>query len=78
MKKRKQVNKKLEGIAFLAEIPKFTTYWARHSYANIQRENGVPASMIKDLLGHTTEETTQIYLDRFGNESLDKLDTKLL
>ena len=78
VKKRKQVNKKLEGIAFLAEIPKFTTYWARHSYANIQKDNGVPASMIKDLLGHTTEETTQIYLDKFGNETLDNLDTKLL
>ncbi|HEC44351.1 MAG TPA: site-specific integrase [Bacteroides sp.] len=78
-KKRKQVNKKLKLIGLLADVEKpFTSYWARHTYASIQKFNGIPAGMIRELLGHSTEKVTQIYLDKFGNEMLDKLDENLI
>jgi len=79
IKVRKQVNRHLKSIAFLTDLPVFTTYWARHSYSNIQnKENNVSATILQGLLGHTTEETTQIYLDKFGNSELDKYDKNLL
>lgn len=79
VKVRKQINRNLKSIAFLADIHPFTTYAARHSYSNIQnKENNVSATILQGLLGHTTEETTQIYLDRFGNSELDKYDKNLL
>ncbi|HEC42833.1 MAG TPA: hypothetical protein ENI20_08415 [Bacteroides sp.] len=75
---RKQINKKLKLLSVVADVKPFTTYWARHSYASIQKFNGTPASMIKELLGHSTEQVTQIYLDKFGNEMLDSLDESLI
>jgi integrase len=78
-KVRKQINKKLGLLAILADIDKkITTYWARHTYASVQKFRGTPTSMIKELMGHSSEKVTEIYLNKFGNEILDQLDTKLL
>lgn len=47
---------------------KFTSYSLRHSFATHLRNNKVDVSMIREALGHETEEQTVIYLD-----SLDDL-----
>ncbi len=37
----------------------------------IAKRAGVPTAVISEGLGHTTENTTQVYLDSFENEVLD-------
>ncbi|HKR04588.1 MAG TPA: site-specific integrase [Bacteroidia bacterium] len=55
-----------------------TTYVARHSWATILKHEGVSTPIISEGLGHLTEETTQVYLDSFGNEILDNANEVLL
>lgn len=66
-----RVNKDLKTIAEMCKIPEtLTTYVARHSAATILKREGISTSKIKDLLGHETEEITQVYLDSFENAEL--------
>ena len=45
---------------------------ARHSYATVLKRSGVPTSIICESLGHSSEKVTQIYLDNFENNQIDK------
>ena len=66
-----RVNKDLKTIAEKCEITEtLTTYVARHSAATSLKRKGVSTTVIKDLLGHETEEITQVYLDSFENSEL--------
>lgn len=49
-----------------------TSYVSRHSYATISKYLGVPTAVISEALGHESEQTTQIYLDSFETDVLDK------
>ena len=49
---------------------KLTTYVARHSFATVLKKAGVSTAIISESLGHTSEKTTQIYLDSFDNEQI--------
>lgn len=63
---------KLIQVGKLLDLPiTLTPYVARHSWATIAKRSGVPTAVISEGLGHTTERTTQIYLDSFENEVLD-------
>jgi Site-specific recombinase XerD len=62
----KEIEKKLE-----LSIP-LTSYVSRHSWATIAKRSGIPTAVISEGLGHTTEKTTQIYLDSFENRVLDE------
>ncbi len=78
-KARKNINKKLGLLAILCDIDKkITTYWARHTYASVQRFRGTPTTMIKELMRHSSEKVTEIYMKKFGNTILDQLDENLL
>lgn len=44
---------------------------ARHSWASLARNEGIPISVISIGLGHTSEKTTQIYLDELDNRKID-------
>lgn len=72
--KLKKYNEALKEVAKLSGISgeDMTSYVSRHTYATVSKKLGVPTSVIKEELGHTTEETTQIYLDSFGNEVIDE------
>ncbi|MHA1748713.1 MAG: phage integrase SAM-like domain-containing protein [Promethearchaeota archaeon] len=73
------MNKKLKKIANLADIETpLTTYVSRHSWATIAKRAGIPTAIISEGLGHETEETTQIYLDSFDVEVLDKANEKII
>jgi site-specific recombinase XerD len=66
-----RVNKDLKEIAKKCKIKEtLTTYVARHSSATMLKREGISTSKIKDLLGHETEEITQVYLDSFENSEL--------
>ena len=45
---------------------------ARHTWASLARDRGVPVSVISVSLGHTSEKTTQIYLDELDNKKVDE------
>lgn len=57
---------------------KLTTYVARHSYATTLKRAGVSTSLICEALGHSSEKTTQIYLDSFENTQLNEAMKNLL
>lgn len=68
-----KVNKALKSIGEELHIPiKLTTYVARHSYATVLKRAGVSTSIISESLGHSSEKVTQIYLDSFENNQIDK------
>ena len=61
-----------EGLAVMCtslEIPKITTYWARHTYVMILKGKNVDTSFIKKALGHGNEKTTESYIDSFDMET---------
>lgn len=67
------VNRVLKQMGEDLRIPiPLTTYVARHTFASILKSHGTSASIIKEMMGHTKEETTVIYLKEFENETLDK------
>jgi len=47
-----------------------TTYVARHTFAITLKSKDVPASVIKEMMGHANEATTEIYLKEFSNDVL--------
>lgn len=73
------VNMRLKKIGKELEIPiTLTTYVARHSHATVLKKAGVATSIISESLGHSSEKITQVYLDSFGNEQMDKAMKNLL
>lgn len=53
----------LEGISSRLKLSeKLTFNVARHSWATLAQDKGIPLSVISKGLGHTSETTTQIYL----------------
>ena len=55
-----------------------TMYCARHSWASIAREEGIPISVISEGMGHDSEKTTQIYLASLKTEVIDNANRKIL
>lgn len=68
-----KVNNALKQIGEELGLPiKLTTYVARHSFATVLKRAGVSTSIISESLGHSSEKTTQIYLDSFENSQIDE------
>lgn len=75
----KRLNKHLKIISNKLEFEKrLTSNLARHSWARLQKKRGTPMSVISEGMGHTSERTTQIYLESFGDEVLDGVNEGLL
>jgi integrase len=75
----RRTNEDLREIAKLAGInTKITTYVARHSFATVMKKSGIPTAIISEAMGHDSEKTTQIYLDNFDNDIIDKATSVLL
>lgn len=49
-----------------------TLYVARHSWATVAKNTGVPTALISDAMGHSSERMTQIYL---GSIDVGRVDT---
>jgi integrase/recombinase XerD len=60
------------------KLPKVTTYTARHTFATIMRRSGADISLIKEMLIHQHESTTEGYLSEFEFEEKQKWSAKLL
>ncbi len=74
-----KVNERLKQIGNELNLPiTLTTYCARHSQATVMKKAGVSISIIREIMGHSSERVTQIYLDSFDNEQIDSAMKNLL
>jgi integrase len=74
-----KVNDRLKQIGEELDLPiTLTTYVARHSQATIMKRAGVSVSVIREIMGHSSERVTQIYLDSFDNDQIESAMKNLL
>lgn len=73
------INRKLKklGRRLGLSIP-LTMYVARHSWASIARDQGIPMSVISEGMGHESEKTTRIYLAAMETQVIDRANQKIL
>ncbi len=65
-------NQRLKRIAELCGIhKKFSTHSARHSWATVAKNAGLPLAVISEGLGHTNQRTTEIYMASLERSVLD-------
>lgn len=75
----RRYNKTLKEIGKACGIEAtLTSYVSRHSYATIAKYKGVPTAVISEALGHSTEKVTQVYLDSFEKDVLDKYHNMII
>lgn len=73
-----RINRNLKQVgALLGLETSLTTYVARHSWATQAKDGGAPIAVISEGLGHTSEETTRIYLKEFDQRIVDLLNEKV-
>lgn len=67
-----RLNYRLKKLGKRLDLPMpLTMYVARHSWATIAKQSGVPTAVISDAMGHSSERTTQIYLDSIDEGCID-------
>lgn len=74
-----RINRSLKRIGGMLglQVP-LTTYVARHSWASIARDMGVPLSVISEGLGHDSDKTTQIYLASLDTAMVNKANKMII
>lgn len=73
------INRHLREIGQLLNLRQpLTMYCARHSWASIARDEGIPLAVISEGMGHDSEKTTQIYLASLKTEVIDRANRKIL
>ena len=55
-----------------------TLYVARHSWATVAKNSGVPTALISDAMGHSSERMTQIYLDSIDVGRIDNANRHIV
>lgn len=74
-----QINRYLKTIGKELGLQQpLTLYCARHSWASIAHEEGIPLSVISEGMGHDSEKTTQIYLASLKTEVIDQANCQIL
>lgn len=74
-----RLNRALARVAALAGISRrFTMYAARHSWATLARDAGIPIHVIKEALGHASLQTTQIYLATLAPRLIDEANRRVI
>ena len=76
---QRKLNKRMRKIGELLgfDFP-LTFYVARHSWATLAQDEGIPISIISAGMGHTSENTTHIYLAQIDSRKVDKASRKVL
>ena len=67
------INKYLKQVAVLAEIDKnLSLHISRHSFSRIAKQKGTDNAHLKNLLGHYSLKTTEVYMGNFDTHENDK------
>ncbi|APA64249.1 site-specific integrase [Maribacter sp. 1_2014MBL_MicDiv] len=75
----KEYNKDLKQIAKLCDINKsFTSYAARHSFANCLVQSGTSIDIVSQSMGHSSVLVTKAYVKNLGSTILDDACESLL
>lgn len=72
-----EINEGLEIACEKLEIPRITTYSARHTFATIAKNKGATTEFIQEALGHSDSKTTKAYLDSFDIETKKRISNLL-
>jgi len=72
-------NKNLKKLAALAGInEQLTSYVARHSWASIASQEGIPIATISRGMGHESEKTTRIYISQTDYSDVGRANRQIL
>jgi integrase len=77
-KARGSYNHQLRKLGLLAGVCNLTSYVARHSWASMAYQQNVDLSVISKALGHTSPNTTLIYIREIDDNRIDVANKKLL
>lgn len=73
------VNHNLKKVSLQACLPiRLTMYVARHSWASVAKSKHIPLAVISEGMGHSSENTTQIYLASLDNAVIDHANRLIL
>lgn len=72
-------NNRLRKLSMILKLEFFlSSYTARHTWATLARNNNIPISIISAAMGHSSERTTQIYIDSLDNSLIDNANNQIL
>lgn len=72
-------NRLLKKLSDMLGLEKgLSSYTPRHSWATVARDSNIPLSVISAGMGHTSEQTTQIYLTMLENSAIDSANQKII
>lgn len=72
-------NRRLRQISKLMGLsPPLTSYVPRHTWASVARHSGVDIAVISESMGHTSENTTRIYLNSLDQSAIDQANRSVL
>lgn len=76
---QRRLNKRIRELGGLLgfDFP-LTFYVARHTWATLAHEKGIPVSVISEGMGHTSEKTTHIYLAGLNHRVIDKANKTVM
>ncbi len=74
----REYNRTLKKIGERIGIPELSSYCARHSWACLAKDSGVPLGVISEGLGHSSEKTTRIYISSFERSVLDNSNKAII
>ena len=73
------VNDNLKRISEMLNLKNpLTMYVARHTWASLARDTGIPLKTISNAMGHESERTTQIYLKNLDTSAVDRANRTII
>lgn len=75
---RGDYNRKLRKLANAAGLRHLTSYVARHSWASMAYKLNVDLPVISKALGHTSSDTTMVYIREIDDDRIDDANRRLL
>lgn len=77
--KQTVVNENLKKISKALQLKEpLTMYVARHTWASLARNTGIPLKTISLAMGHESEKTTQIYLKNLDVNAVDRANREII
>lgn len=74
-----EFNRKLKTLArSIGSKARITSYVARHSWASVAYQNNVDLPIISKALGHSTTQTTLIYINEIDDKRMAQANNRLL